>query len=225
MPAALFDTLFRAMPLIAILRGITPATCGGMDDALEAAGIGLIEVPLNSPDALETIARFAARAGGSKLIGAGTVLTPADVDAVADHGGEIIVSPNFNAEVVRRTKSRGLISAPGILTPSEAFAALDAGADLLKIFPAEMAGPPVVRALRAVLPRAARLAIVGGVGPQTMETYMRAGADGFGIGSALYRPGDAAAGVAERARAFAAAWRAAQANLRSGEIRGQVRTL
>ena len=203
-----FDAAFSAMPLLAILRGITPATCGGIDAAIAGAGIGLIEVPLNSPDALITIARFAGAARPGVMIGAGTVLSARDVDAVAEHGGKIIVSPNFDAAVVRRAKALGLISAPGVLTPTEAFAALAAGADLLKIFPAEMAPPSVIKALRAVLPGGARLVVVGGVSPQSLAPYAAAGADGFGIGSALYRPGAGADETARRADEFAQAWRA-----------------
>lgn len=213
MPVSRFHQLFDDMPLIAILRGITPATAHGIDSALQLAGIRLLEVPLNSPDALHTIAAFGAGAGTGVMVGAGTVLDPAMVDEIALRNGTLIVSPNFNEAVVRQSKAKGLVSLPGVATPSEAFAALAAGADGLKLFPAEMIPPVAVKAMRAVLPGSTRLIIVGGVTPQSMLEYLRAGANGFGIGGALYRPGDSATAVGEKARGFVAALRAARAAL------------
>lgn len=213
MPVARFHQLFDEMPLVAILRGITPATARGIDVELHLAGIILLEVPLNSPEALHTIAGFGAGAGTDAMVGAGTVLDPAMVDEIAFCKGTLVVSPNFNEAVVRRTKAKGLISLPGVATPSEAFAALAAGADGLKLFPAEMIPPAAVKAMRAVLPKATRLIIVGGVTPQSMRDYLAAGANGFGIGGSLYKPGDSAQAVGEKARGFVAALRAARAAL------------
>ena len=200
-----FARHFAACPLVAILRGLTPDEAEGAGAALIAAGVRIIEVPLNSPSPLDSIARLAARFGDEALIGAGTVLTPADVARVADAGGGLIVSPNTDPRVIRAAKSAGLASAPGCFTPTEAFAALEAGADALKLFPAEAAPPAVVKALRAVLPRDVPLIAVGGITPGAMADYRAAGADGFGLGSALYSPGMAAADVATRARGFVAA--------------------
>ena len=209
--AARFHTLFDRMPLVAILRGIAPATAAGIDGALTGAGFTLLEVPLNSPDALTTIAGFAAAAGPDAMVGAGTVLDPARVDDVAGRAGTLVISPNYNDAVVRRSKARGLVALPGVATPSEAFAALAAGADALKLFPAEMIPPVAVKAMRAVLPADTRLIIVGGVTPQSMRDYLAAGANGFGIGSSLYKPGDGAEAVARKARDFVAALREARA--------------
>ena len=197
-----FDRLFAAMPLVAILRGITPATAEGVDSALADAGIGLIEVPLNSPDALVTISRFAAAAQADRLIGAGTVLDVASVEAVAARGGWMVVAPNCDIAVIARARALGLACAPGVMTPTEAFAALGAGAGALKLFPAELITPAAVKAMRAVLPRSAKLIMVGGIAPADMAAYLAAGADGFGIGSALYRPGESALEVAAKARVF-----------------------
>ena len=206
-----FVALFERMPLFAILRGITPATAAGIDAALAGAGFTLLEVPLNSADALITIARFAAASTADCMVGAGTVLDAARVDAVADHAGTMIISPNFNEAVVRQAKARGIVSLPGVATPSEAFAALAAGADALKLFPAEMIPPAAVKAMRAVLPAATRLIVVGGVTPKSMRDYLAAGANGFGIGSSLYKPGDTADAVAAKARDFVAALSEARA--------------
>ena len=189
-------------PLVAILRGVGPDEVEAIGDALVAAGIRLIEVPLNSPEPLDSIARLAARLGDAATIGAGTVLDPADVTRIADAGGRIIVSPSVKIMVIKATVRAGLVSAPGYFTPSEAFTALDAGAHALKLFPAEAAPPAVVRAQRAVLPRGVPLIVVGGVKPETMAAYRTAGANGFGLGSALYRPGQTAAEVASQAAAF-----------------------
>ena len=217
MHAEKFHRLFEAMPLIAILRGITPQTSRMIDIELELAGISLMEVPLNSPDALMTIAGIGAGIGaaGSStekacMVGAGTVLAADMVEEIEFCNGSLIVSPNFNEAVVRRAKAKGLVSIPGVATPSEAFAALAAGADALKLFPAEMIPPAAVKAMRAVLPREAKLIIVGGVTPQSMCDYLKAGANGFGIGGSLYRPGDAPDAVARKAKDFVAAYRAAR---------------
>jgi len=204
-PLAAFRAYFGTCPLIAILRGVAPEDVEAIGDALVAAGIRIIEVPLNSPRPLESIARLAGRFEGKALIGAGTVLRAADVLAVAEAGGRIIVSPGFDAGVVAATVQAGLVSAPGFFTPSEAFAALAAGAHVLKLFPAEAAPPAVVKAQRAVLPPAVPLVVVGGVTPEKMAPYRAAGADGFGLGGALYRPGQSADAVADQAHAFVAA--------------------
>jgi len=196
---------FAACPLVAILRGLPPVDAEAVGEALVAAGFGLIEVPLNSPDPFTSIARLAARFGNEALIGAGTVLDPADVSRVADAGGGLIVSPNTDPRVIRAAKASGMAAAPGSFTPSECFAALEAGADALKLFPAEAAPPSVVKALRAVLPPDVPLIAVGGITPESMVGYRAAGADGFGLGSALYSPGMPAAEVAARARAFVTA--------------------
>ncbi len=202
---AAFTTQFAACPLIAIIRGVTPGEVEAVGDALVEAGIRIIEVPLNSPDPLVSIERLAQRLGDVALIGAGTVLTVDQVTQVADAGGRIIVSPCVNPQVIAATATAGLVSAPGYFTPSEAFVALDAGAHVLKLFPAEAASPTLVKAQRAVLPRDIALVVVGGITPDAMSPYVAAGADGFGLGGALYRPGQSSAEVAVQARAFVAA--------------------
>jgi 2-dehydro-3-deoxyphosphogalactonate aldolase len=203
--AAQFACHLAATPLVAILRGLPPEQAEDIGAALVDAGVRIIEVPLNSPDPLASIARLAARFGGEALIGAGTVLDPADVVRIAEAGGGLIVAPNTDARVIRAAKAAGMVSAPGCFTPTEAFAALEAGADALKLFPAEAAPPAVVKALRAVLPRAVPLIAVGGITPGAMAAYRAAGADGFGLGSAIYAPGMTAAEVGTRARAFVTA--------------------
>ncbi len=203
--AATFARHLAACPLIAILRGLPPEDAADVGEALVAAGITIIEVPLNSPDPFASIARLAARLGEAALIGAGTVLGPADVARVAEAGGALIVAPNTDVHVIRAAKAAGMVAAPGCLTPTECFAALEAGADALKLFPAEMASPAVVRALRAVLPRDVPLIPVGGITPSSMAAYRAAGADGFGLGSALYVPGMSAAEFGQSARSFTAA--------------------
>lgn len=202
---ARFDAAFAACPLIAILRGVTPDEVVPIGEALINAGFTLIEVPLNSPDPIESIARLATAAGDRAMVGAGTVLCEADVAAVAGAGGTLIISPNANPVVIAAAASRSLISLPGIATPTEAFAALDAGATALKLFPAEAASPAVLKAMRAVLPKGARVLPVGGIAPDNMTAWRDAGAAGFGLGSALYQPGFTAAQVGERAAAFIAA--------------------
>jgi 2-dehydro-3-deoxyphosphogalactonate aldolase len=198
--------LSRHLPFVAILRGVTPEEVVAVGDALVAAGFGVLEVPLNSPRALESVGRLAAAYRDGVLIGAGTVLRPDDVDAVAAAGGRLIVMPHGDAAVLRAARARGLRCMPGVLTPTEAFAALAAGADALKLFPGELVTPAVVRALRAVLPRDAMLLPTGGVTPASLAAYVAAGATGFGLGTGVFRPGDDATRVAEKARAFADAW-------------------
>jgi 2-dehydro-3-deoxyphosphogalactonate aldolase len=202
---AAFDAAFARCPLVAILRGVRPDEVEAIGDELVAAGFTLIEVPINSPDPLDSIARLARRFGGRAVVGAGTVLTAAHVQAVIDAGGTMIISPNANLSVIAASAAAGVVSLPGIATPSEAFAALDAGATALKIFPAEAASPAVVKAMLAVLPKGTRLLPVGGISPDTMEPWRAAGAAGFGLGSALYKPGMTAADVGEHARQFIAA--------------------
>ncbi|WP_299882252.1 2-dehydro-3-deoxy-6-phosphogalactonate aldolase [uncultured Sulfitobacter sp.] len=199
------------LPLIAILRGVTPAEAPALAQTLITAGITTIEVPLNSPDPLDSIAAMARVAGDRATVGAGTVLTPAQVDQVADAGGRIIVSPNANADVIAQTKTRGLQSWPGIFTPTEAFAALDAGADGLKLFPGTMAGPSGLAALRAVLPPGTQVYAVGGAGADNFRDWIAASADGFGIGSALYKPALSPTEVHARATKIVTAYKAAVA--------------
>jgi 2-dehydro-3-deoxyphosphogalactonate aldolase len=198
----LFRASFVACPLVAIVRGVTPDEAEAIGAAIIGAGIRIVEVPLNSPEPLRSVEILARRFGEEALIGAGTVLDPADVRRVADAGGRLIVSPNTDTEVIRATVDAGLISAPGYFTPSEAFAALKAGAHTLKLFPAEGASPAIVKAQRAVLPKDVPLIVVGGVRPDTMRQWLDAGANGFGLGSGLYKPGQAPAQVAEQARAY-----------------------
>lgn len=207
-----FSSLWRAsaVPLVAILRGLTPHEAPDVGDALLAAGFSWLEVPLNSPQALASIALLRERCGDRARVGAGTVLTIQEVDAVADIGGQLIISPNMSEAVIRRSRERGLISMPGILTPSEAFVALGAGASALKLFPAEMASPAGLQAMRAVLPKALICLPVGGIQPDApqMRRWADAGAQGFGLGGGLYRAGDTAKTVGERAIAYRNAWQA-----------------
>ncbi len=203
-----FETALRELPLIAIVRGIKPSEAEPVAVALHGGGFRLIEVPLNSPEPFDSIGRMRRALPADALVGAGTVLRPDDVARVRAAGAELVVMPHGDAAVIRAAKNAGLVCVPGAMTPTEAFAALDAGADALKLFPAELISPRVVKALRAVLPQTAHLFAVGGVTPDTMAEYVRAGATGFGLGSSLYSPGASADLVGANARRFAEAWRA-----------------
>src|SRR5947208_9102679 len=186
------DLLHRYLdecPLIAIIRGVRPDEAEAIGDAIYEGGIRIVEVPLNSPDPLQSIERLARRLGERMLVGGGTVLTPDDVRRVRDAGGRIIISPSTNPDVIAETASAGMISCPGYFTPSEAFAALDAGATALKLFPAEGASPEVLKAHRAVLPKDTTVLMVGGIQPGNMQPWIDAGASGFGLGGGLYKPG------------------------------------
>lgn len=197
------DWLARC-PLIPILRGVKPDEVEAIAAALEAAGIPIVEVPLNSPEPLKSIARLARSVGGRMLVGAGTVMTPGQVADIASAGGRLIVTPHADAAVTRAAKQYGLLAIPGFFTPAEAFAMLAAGADALKLFPAEVAGPAMLRALRGVFPPGTMVLPVGGIDAAGMALWRAAGAAGFGVGSAIYRPGDSAATVAAKARTLLA---------------------
>lgn len=203
-PTEILRAYLDQCPLIAIIRGVTPDEVDAIGEAIFEAGIRIIEVPLNSPEPLASIERLAAKYGDQALIGGGTVLRWSEVREVRDAGGRLIVSPNTNADVIAETVRSHLVSCPGYFTPSEAFVAIAAGANGLKLFPAEAASPAVVKAHRAVLPADLPLIVVGGVQPDNMQPWTAAGADGFGLGSGLYKPGQSAAETAEKARAYVA---------------------
>ncbi|MFC3578982.1 2-dehydro-3-deoxy-6-phosphogalactonate aldolase [Sphingomonas hylomeconis] len=203
-----FDAAFAELPLIAILRGVRPDEVEAVGTALVDAGFKILEVPLNSPEPFDGIARLAKAVAGRAVVGAGTVLRVEDVARVEAAGGTLIISPNANTAVIAEAAGRGLVSLPGIATPTEAFAALDAGASALKLFPAEAASPVVLKAMRAVLPKTTRILPVGGITPTTMAPWLQVGAAGFGLGGALYAAGMSADEVSARAADFVASYRA-----------------
>lgn len=203
----MFRRHLERLPLVAILRGLRPEEAVPVGEALVRAGFAIIEVPLNSPRPLESIRRLQQAFGDQALIGAGTVTSPAAVAEVAEAGGRLIVMPHSDPAVVRAAKQAGLFCAPGVATPTEGFAALANGADALKLFPAEALGPAVLKAWRSVFPAETAFLPVGGITPQGMAPFLQAGATGFGLGSALYRPGDTPEQVAARAADFVAALR------------------
>jgi 2-dehydro-3-deoxyphosphogalactonate aldolase len=196
------------LPLVAILRGVTPEEVAAIGHALADATFRVIEVPMNSPRPLDSIRALSSQLGEGCLIGAGTVLSVDDIAPIADAGGRLIVMPHADTAVIAAAKRAGMYCVPGVATPTEAFAAIRAGADGIKLFPAEQLGPVVLKAWRAVLPRELPVLPVGGITPESMAPFVAAGADGFGLGSALYIPGRAADDVGRRARAFAQAWKA-----------------
>ena len=202
-----FAETIAAMPIVAILRGVKPDEVIAVAQAIFDAGVRVIEVPLNSPDPLISVARLAAHFGNRAIVGAGTVLTIDDVTRCKAAGAQIIISPNMNPDVIRATVAAGMISAPGCLTPTEAFAALDAGAHAVKLFPGELISAAVVKAMRAVLPKQAIVLVVGGVSADLINQYREAGANGFGIGGGIYRPGASPEHAGANARAFVAALR------------------
>jgi 2-dehydro-3-deoxyphosphogalactonate aldolase len=195
--------------VIAILRGLGPDEALAVGRALRDGGVSILEVPLNSPRPFESIEKLARAFGDEALVGAGTVLRPDDVDRVADTGARLVIAPNADAGVIAHAKARGLLAIPGVATPTEAFAALAVGADALKMFPAEMLGPPVLRAWRAVLPGDVRLFSVGGIDALSIAAFKAAGAAGVGVGSALFTPGMAPSEIERRARSLTQTWIAA----------------
>lgn len=197
------------LPLIGILRGVTPSEAVAVGEAVFAAGITTLEVPLNSPEPLESIRRLVEALGDRALVGAGTVLTPAQVRDIHAAGGRLVVSPNCRPAVIEATRRLEMVSWPGVVTPSEAFDALDAGASGLKLFPAVQVGLEGMQAVRAVLPAGTLLYAVGGIGVDNFTAWRAAGVDGAGLGGALYRPGQSAEQVSEQARGLVAAWQAA----------------
>ena len=199
------------LPFAAILRGLTPEEALDVGEALVAAGMTILEVPLNSPRPLESIRLLARRFGESCLIGAGTVMTSRQVREVGEAGGRLIVMPHADTEVIAAAGQAGMVCMPGIATPTEGFAALRAGADALKLFPAELVGPAALQAMRVVFPSRTIFLPVGGITPDNLAGFVRAGAGGFGLGSGLYKPGRAAADVGARARAYLRAWEQATA--------------
>jgi 2-dehydro-3-deoxyphosphogalactonate aldolase len=205
--SARLDAAFTTLPLVAILRGLTPAEAEATARTLYDRGFRLIEVPLNSPQPFDSIAAIRKLLPSDALVGAGTVMTVEQVSQLAGLGAELVVMPHADTEIISAAKAQGMVSLPGVTTPTEAFLALKAGADALKLFPAELIGPRVVKAMRAVLPPDVRLLPVGGITPGTMKPYLEAGVAGFGLGSALYTPGMPLEQIAEHADQFVAAWR------------------
>lgn len=197
-----FRRYFAECPLVAIIRGVTPEEAEATARALYEGGIRIIEVPLNSPDPLTSIRTIADTLGANALVGAGTVLTVDDVEQVKQAGGRLVVSPNMNPDVIRATVDSGIVSCPGTFTPTEAFAAIRAGATVVKLFPAEGASPKVLKAMRAVLPQDATLLVVGGITPESMGDWTDAGANGFGLGGGLYKPGQTREETLAKARAY-----------------------
>jgi 2-dehydro-3-deoxyphosphogalactonate aldolase len=197
-----FRRYFAECPLVGIIRGVTPAEAEGIASALYDGGIRIIEVPLNSPQPLESIRIIAERFGDRTLVGAGTVLDPEEVLKVRDAMGRLIVSPNTNTAVIEATVAAGMVSSPGYFTPSEALAAIRAGAHSIKLFPAEAASRKVVKSQKAVLPKDVPLIVVGGVTPDAIPGWLEGGADGFGLGGGLYQPGQDAQTTLEKARAY-----------------------
>ena len=202
----MLDQALQQLPLVAILRGVKPDEVEAVADSLYAEGFRVIEVPLNSPQPFDSIERLVRTFAAQARIGAGTVLSAADVDRAADAGATLVLAPNFDAAVVQRTVQRALFSMPGVATPSEGFAALAAGAHGLKLFPAEMLGPPVLKAWRAVFAPGTPLYAVGGIGEANIAAFQAAGATGVGVGSSLYAPGVAGAELTRRARALLQRW-------------------
>lgn len=200
-----FHRYFAECPLVAIVRGVTPNEAEAIADALYEGGIRIIEVPLNSPDPLESIRIISTKFADRTLVGAGTVIDPGDVAKIAEAGGRLIVSPNTNTSVISATVAAGMVSSPGYFTPSEAFAAIRAGAHSIKLFPAEAASPAVIKSQRAVLPKNIPIIVVGGVTPDSVPAWMDAGADGFGLGGSLYKAGQDPRATLEKAQAFVAA--------------------
>ncbi len=205
------NDLMRHAPFTAILRGLAPEEALAVGAALVEAGMTILEVPLNSPRPLDSIRLLAQRFGSTCLIGAGTVMTPVQVREIGEAGGRLIVMPHGDAEVIAAAKQAGMVCMPGIATPTEGFAALRAGADALKLFPAELVTPAVLRAMRAVFPPRTLFLPVGGITPDNLAGFVQAGASGFGLGSGLYAPGRDAAEVGRRARAYLEAWERAAA--------------
>lgn len=203
-----FETALQHLPLVAILRGLTPTEAEPVAQTLYQAGFRLIEVPLNSPDPFTSIARIRQCLPDDALVGAGTVLEASDVSRLQAIGGELVVMPHADTSVISAAKALGLICMPGIVTPTEAFAALNAGADALKLFPAELVTPAIMKAMRPILPKGTRLFPVGGITPDTMAPFLATGASGFGLGSALYSPGVSLAQLSRQAECFVAAWKA-----------------
>ncbi|MDR6145835.1 2-dehydro-3-deoxyphosphogalactonate aldolase [Sphingomonas sp. SORGH_AS870] len=203
----LFSDIMADLPLVAILRGITPTEVEAVGDELVEAGFRLIEVPLTSPDPFDSIARLAGRWGQGAIVGAGTVRRIDQLDRLIEAGGRLMVTPHGDPALIAAACARGLVTLPGVATPTEALAALDAGADGLKLYPAEMIPPSAVKAFRTVIGPGVPLCPTGGIEPEDLAPYVAAGADGFGLGGALYRPGDTAEDVAVRAAAFVSRWK------------------